>query len=789
MVFTYIAGVLTGALMYKLYNSTSTDEDDGAIDRGTKRTNTTNSMATELNKTSLYNEDADSTDTSHINFLSDMVSRLWPYLGKAMADTIKDSVEPSFKETLPGPLSTLKFKKLDLGDVPLVLDNILVRDLQSIDDAGTAFGKDQNYLQFEWDITWQSDCDIQLATDKIAGMAAISFGVKTLTLSGRLQVIAKPLGNVLPCIDAIQFAFVNPPEIELDFTGLANLADMKLQFGGINLVDIKGIVRGIVDDILGSSMVLPNRVVAPLVDNVDYRDIFAPQYKGMARVRLHSGRGFEIQKATRPFGKEDIPDVYVKMRVGVEKFFKSSVCKDNCNPVWDADEECQDFLVSAYRDQILEIQAWDEDTGTLDSNDLLGKAYVTLGQIMLEADRDGMFEVELWEEGKKGKNGRSTGQYITISMDKIPFTTKDLSSMSRMALNQYRSKKDFLKMSARERKKCQKMEADRIVGLVTVLISHAENLPFAEAEEANTFVKVYGGTGPSRIEIGVTPPIPNSLNPQYMTPISLPLTVATMKDRMKSPGNESFCFEVFQQDPKNANAKPVSLGEIVVDKSQIKVGDSWSLRETRAFGLHPRTKLAFSISYAGVSQQSVRQKKIFNNMRNSVSSSLSGFISLGENNSDPSSRETNDDGMELVVEENKMRVHIVRGYGFRMEEKKRFRKADVPDVYCVIKFGSSPDPWRTTTIKDCESPEWEDEFRDYKIESLNEVISIDVWDENRKSDDTYYGNARTSLGKIMLNNGTLDIEVKQDSGGNKRTPKKNSMAENIMFITVQCQKL
>jgi hypothetical protein len=723
MVFTYIAGVLTGALLYKMYNSSSREEDDGAIGRGERKANTTNSMATELNKTSLYNEDADSTETSHVNFLSDMVSRMWPYLGKAIAVTIKESVEPSFKETLPGPLSSLKFKKLDLGDVPLVLDNMLVRDLKSIDDAGMAFGKDQHYLQFELDITWQSDCDIQLATDKIAGMAAISFGVKTITLSGRLQVIAKPLGTVLPCIEAIQFAFVNPPEIALDFTGLANLADMKLQFGGINLVDIKGIVRGIVDDILAASMVLPNRVVAPLVENVDYRDIFAPQYKGFARVRLHSGRGFQIQKATRPFGKEDIPDVYVKMRAGVEKFFKSSVCKDNCNPVWDPDEECHDFLICAYRDQILEMQAWDEDTGTLDTNDLLGKAYVTLGQIMLEADRDGLFEVELWEDGKKGKNRTSTGQYITISMEKVPFTTKDLSSMSRLALDQYRSKKDFEKMSAREQKKCDKKEGKRVVGLATVLVSHAVNLPFAKEEEANTFVKVYTGTGPGRKEIGVTPPVPNSLNPQYMTPISLPLTAATMKERIKSPGNESFCFEVFQQDPRNASAKPVSLGEIVVDKSQIKVGDEWSLRETRAFGTHPRTKLAFSISYAGISQQSVKQKKFLDSMRSSVSSTISGVLSLGKN----TDQETNEDGIELMVEENKIRVRIVRGYGFRTDQKRRFRKPDVPDVYCMIKFGSSPDTWRTPTIKDSETPEWENECHDYKIESLNEVISIDVW--------------------------------------------------------------
>ncbi len=711
MVFTFVAGAIAGAGMMKMYQYSNCETD--TTFRKSIRAGNTTSRATELNRTLGYNEEVDTTDgIDHVNFLSDIVARLWPYMSKAIATSAREAVEPSFQDTLPGPLSSLKFTKLELGDVPIVIDNILVRQLRKIDDAGGVYGKDSNFLQFEWDITWQSDCDIQLATDKIAGMAAITFGVKTITLSGRMQVICKPLSNVLPCIDAVQFAFVNPPRIELDFTGLANLADMKLQFGGISVMDIRGLVRGIVDDILAQSMVLPTRIPVPLVDNVDYRDIFAPQYKGMARIRLHCGRGFQIQKATRPFGSDDIPDVYIKMRVGVEPYFKSSVCKDNCDPVWDPDEDWQDFLVCQYRDQILELQAWDEDSGTLDSDDHLGFAHVTLGQVMLNTDRNGLFEVELMEDPGSGKNKKPTGQFISISMEKIAFTTKDLSSMSSMSLTQSMSKRDFSKMSAKDRKRFEKREASRIVGLNTILVSHAENLPFSKAEDANTFVKVFLGTGPGKKEVGVTPPIPGSLNPQYMTPISVPLTVESQKEWNKSLGNQCYCFELYQQDPKTFKDK--LLGEIIIDQSEVNVGEEWALRETRSVGKYPQTRLAFTISYAGVDQSlSINTRK----SRSSLSRSSIPSLAM-----DPSIEE----GIEMV--EQKIQIRIVKGYGFQTEKKGRLRrKMDVPDVYCMIKYGSSPIVWRTPTIKDSETPTWEDEYKEFRMESMNEVISIEVW--------------------------------------------------------------
>jgi len=74
-------------------------------------------------------------------FLSDILAQFWSYINAAASKSIKESVEPEFK-TLPGPLSTLHFVKVDLGDVPIRLDNIVVHDID----------KATNTLQMDLDI-------------------------------------------------------------------------------------------------------------------------------------------------------------------------------------------------------------------------------------------------------------------------------------------------------------------------------------------------------------------------------------------------------------------------------------------------------------------------------------------------------------------------------------------------------------------------------------------------------------------------------------------------------------
>ena len=84
-------------------------------------------------------------DLESVNFLSDLVKRLWVHLSPAIGATIVTAVEPMFKDMLPGPLSSLHFTKCDLGKVPLTLDNVVVHPLKN--------GK----IQCDIDMIWVSN--------------------------------------------------------------------------------------------------------------------------------------------------------------------------------------------------------------------------------------------------------------------------------------------------------------------------------------------------------------------------------------------------------------------------------------------------------------------------------------------------------------------------------------------------------------------------------------------------------------------------------------------------------
>ena len=127
-------------------------------------------------------------DTNH-SFLTDILGELWTYLKIAGADSIRESVEPSF-EDLPTPMNTCRFTKIDLGDVPIRMDNVVVHPLHS------------GMVQFDLDLIWDGECDIQLKADYLG-----SFGIQKLKLSGRMAILLKPLTNELPVVSGIQYGF------------------------------------------------------------------------------------------------------------------------------------------------------------------------------------------------------------------------------------------------------------------------------------------------------------------------------------------------------------------------------------------------------------------------------------------------------------------------------------------------------------------------------------------------------------------------------------------------------
>jgi hypothetical protein len=68
----------------------------------------------------------------------------------AGAKIAKDVVEPILASTLPGPLSNLRFVKLDFGHVPIRFSNV---DVHKTTSEG---------IKLDMDLTWDGVCDIEL---------------------------------------------------------------------------------------------------------------------------------------------------------------------------------------------------------------------------------------------------------------------------------------------------------------------------------------------------------------------------------------------------------------------------------------------------------------------------------------------------------------------------------------------------------------------------------------------------------------------------------------------------
>jgi len=630
--------------------------------------------------------------SEQVNFLTDIVNRLWVKLSPAIGETVKTAVEPTLAESLPGPLASMHFTKCDFGQVPFRFDNILVHPL------------DDGMIKFDMDVVWDGACNIKLQAGRI------HLGVKNIKLFGRLQFIMSPLIDLLPCIGAIQYGFINPPTLELDFTGLANLADI----GG---VDKK--IRTILDDVIAGVMVLPNRMTYRMDLACDYRDAFAAPL-GIARLTAVSGRGFKVEKTKF---KTDIPDVYLRVKLGSSPEWKTSVQKNTLSPAWN---ESADFLLSD-TDQIVEIQAWDEDKGVLDADDELGVAYTTVGDILTA--RGKTLEVELLNEENIG-----TGAFITLHCDVCSLvkpTTFETSPPS-----------------------------NHLAGLLTIMVTKAFDLPVSK-EEAQSFVKVkFGGQEFVTSVIYDYPGYVDGQNPTYDISFLVPIT----REHMESGTLPNVQFELL-----NGATNPTTLGSLSIPAQSLLEAPDGVITESRVIGAGP-TKLQFYLSLMGVDDTNVSSPVAVPTGQPSSAPIVSDNEGGGEVTASQGREEEQKDELE------KVKVTILSGKGFQIKKTRKFKKDDIPDVYCCVKFGSSPKVWRTTTIKDEVAPEW-GESEIYNLTNKNQVISLDAFDANKRGDDDYLGSMRVTVAKVLLNAGKLEMEL-QDDG--------KPLGQ---FITIACELL
>ncbi|GJC86196.1 C2 domain-containing protein [Colletotrichum tofieldiae] len=385
--------------------------------------------------------------TESAGFLNDIIEQLWPNINVAGCKMVKDIVEPMFATMLPGPLSSLKFVKLDLGHVPMRVSEV---DVHKADNGG---------IKLDMDVIWEGKSDIELD------------------------------GNMVPkLIGAAQVAFINPPELKLDFTNAANIADWAL---------VDKAVRKVIINIISSMAVLPNRYLVKLDSNNDYFKTYLP-HLGALRLTVERAVGISGPKksgAKRLLAKivKDVPDCYCKVNVGAEDEWRTTTKKNDHDPEWN---ETHDFLVADHDQQIF-IDVQDDDLG---GDDDIGIASTTVKDILLNG---GSQQLDLTHKGEP------TDAKIIVHAKFFNFVD-DAGVIT----------------------STQSQSEGQIVGLATVLIASALGLQ-GQRDELNPSIKVTWGAKEFRTAAKSYSPGTDIFNPSFDQAFRIPVTA----DLIANPAN------------------------------------------------------------------------------------------------------------------------------------------------------------------------------------------------------------------------------------------------------------
>jgi len=327
-------------------------------------------------------------------FLNEIVAQLWPNINVAGSKMIKDIVEPMFKTMLPGPLATLHFTRVDLGSVPFVFSDVRVTKTPL------------DGIKLDLQLNWAGNCDIELDAEMFPKV-----GVKSVGLHGRLSVLLCPLTNIIPLIGAAQVAFVNPPELKLDFTGAANIADSSI---------LDSAVRKVILSVINGMFTLPNRFLVKLDSSADYFQTYHYPI-GTVRISVDKAWGFaeEAQsKAKKLLSKitRASPDCYATVQVGAEEEWRTSTKNNTTTPAWSG--EVHDFVVTDFDQHIL-LNVHDHDVG---SDDHIGMASISVKDILLAGGKK--------ELPMKYPGGEETGGMLAVSAEFFEFAPEDSSFSS-----------------------------------------------------------------------------------------------------------------------------------------------------------------------------------------------------------------------------------------------------------------------------------------------------------------------------------------------------------------------
>ncbi|XP_070775034.1 extended synaptotagmin-2-like isoform X2 [Enoplosus armatus] len=308
-------------------------------------------------------------DVERVEWLNKTVKQMWPFICQFVDKLFRETIEPAVKGANPH-LGSFCFTKIDMGDKPLRVNGVKVY----------TENVDKRQVIMDLQISFVGNTEIDVDIKKYYCRA----GIKSIQLHGTMRVVMEPLLGDMPLIGALSVFFLKKPLLDINWTGLTNMLDIP----GVN-----GLCDNIIQDIIYSFVVLPNRITIPLVGEAQLAQLRFPMPKGVLRIHL-----IEAQDL---LGKDKFlgglikgkSDPYGVVQVGTQ-LFQSKVIHETVHPKWN---EVYEALVYDHTGQNLEIELFDEDT---DKDDFLGNLMIDVAELQKEQKVDEWFEMQDVATGK-----------------------------------------------------------------------------------------------------------------------------------------------------------------------------------------------------------------------------------------------------------------------------------------------------------------------------------------------------------------------------------------------------
>ncbi|KAM6927192.1 uncharacterized protein FYW49_003387 [Xenentodon cancila] len=307
-------------------------------------------------------------DVEKVEWLNKVLQQVWPYVGQYLEKLLVETIAPSLRAS-SNHLQTFSFTKVDMGDKAMKVVGI---------KAHTENDKGQVLLDLY--ISYVGNVEINVEVKRYFCKA----GVKGIQLHGMMRVILEPLIGDVPIVGAVTMFFIRRPKLDINWTGLTNLLDIP----GLNVMSDSMIM-----DAIASFLVLPNRLVVPLVPGLHVAHLRCPLPRGVVRIHLLEAQNLAAKDNYVKGVMAGLSDPYAILRVGPQTFTSKHI--DNTDsPKWG---EMYEVIVHEVPGQELEVEVYDKDP---DQDDFLGRTTLDLGIVKKSIAVDDWFTLKDTPSGR-----------------------------------------------------------------------------------------------------------------------------------------------------------------------------------------------------------------------------------------------------------------------------------------------------------------------------------------------------------------------------------------------------